>query len=143
MLTIAFYKGTKEENPGAKLFDMAVCWLTEGRFSHCELVIERKGPYALCWSSSFRDGGVRLKWINIESGRWELAEFDANLEKAKEWFEAHKGKGYDVFGLLGFVLPFRVSYRRWWFCSESCAEALGFPNSWEESPVSLYEKRMK
>lgn len=141
MTILAFYKGTLDENPGALLFDRLTCWRTGSRFSHCELVEvpNRQGIAQLCCSSSFRDKGVRSKWIDLTSGRWVLVEVPSlKVEPALHWFMEHAGAPYDWFGLLGWVFPWRVSMREWWFCSEACAEALGLPESWKTSPGDLY-----
>jgi hypothetical protein len=140
-MKLAFYKGTKAENPQAKLFDQAVCWWTfsAGRFSHVELVVNGPDNAATCLSSSYRDGGVREKIIDLTSGRWVLVDINADKAVALNWFMKHEGKRYDVPGLFGFVFPFRMHIRHWWFCSESCAEALGLSRSWEYHPNKLYE----
>jgi hypothetical protein len=140
-MKLAFYKGTKAENPQAKLFDRAVCWwtFTAGRFSHCELVVSGPDNEAVCLSSSYRDGGVRQKVIDLTSGRWELVDIIGDKAVALNWFLKNDGKHYDVPGLFGFVLPFRMNMRHWWFCSEACAEALGLKRSWEIHPNKLYE----
>lgn len=143
-MMLAFYKGTRAENPHAKLFDRLVCWRTRGRFSHCEIVGDRRPDgLHMCMSSSFRDGGVRIKAIDLASGRWDLVQIDADSQPAAQWFAAHIGQPYDAFSLLGWVLPWRVSDRRTWFCSEACAASLGIPRSWEISPNDLYRLAMK
>lgn len=140
-VTLAFYKGTSAENPKARPFDRLTCWRTRSRFSHVELVVTTGDITGLsnCWSSSFRDQGVRPALIDLASGRWVLVEVpDLSLQDAVKWFELHQGAPYDWFGLLGWVLPWRVSNRAWWFCSEACAEALGLLESWKTSPGDLY-----
>jgi hypothetical protein len=123
-MIFAFYKGTLQENPGAKLFDRLVCWRTRGRFSHVELVADGK---ALCFSSSLRDGGVRAKQINLHTGRWVLVELpDAGnvmLGSAMKWFRVHAGAGYDWFSLLAFVVPLPLRDSRRWYCSEAVGMA--------------------
>jgi len=126
-LTYAFYKGRKAENPRARIFDRLVCWRTRGRFSHCELVQDIISPHGLCWSASLRDRGVRQKWIDLASGRWELVTVPGDRAAAVRWFEAHKGAPYDWFGLLGWLAPWRVSNAQWWYCSEACGAAAGLP----------------
>lgn len=138
-ITIAFYKGTREENPLARLFDRLVCWRTHGRFSHVEIVRGlRTDGLAICMSSSWRDDGVRIKAIDLTSGRWELVQIPGDVEHAASWFADHLGQPYDAFGLLAWVLPWRVSDRRAWFCSEACAQALGLAESWHTSPNDLF-----
>jgi hypothetical protein len=143
VIQLAFYLGTKRENPAARLFDRLVCWRTGGRFSHVEVVDEylsNTGFVARCLSSSFRDGGVRSKVIDLDSGRWVLKSLPGDPEAVRPWFTAHMGEPYDWFGLFGWVLPWRVSNRRWWFCSEAVAEAMGLPESWRISPNDLHRR---
>ena len=55
-MIIAFYRGR------ARLFNRLVCWWLRGPYSHCEALIDPlpDGRW-LCASSSYMDGGVRLK----------------------------------------------------------------------------------
>lgn len=138
-LELAFYKGTRAENPASRLFDRIVCWRTGGRFSHVEIVCTTVSDgRTVCASSSFRDGGVRFKTIDLNTGRWERVTVDGDHSAAVFWFSEHEDQPYDWFGLLGWVFPWRVSNRRWWFCSEAVSEALGIPDSWRISPSDLY-----
>lgn len=139
-VTLAFYKGQRSENDHALLFDRLVCWRTASRFSHVELVLEEMpGGRARCASSSLRDGGVRVKEIDLRTGRWVLATVEGDIDDARDWFRRHDGLPYDWFSLLGWVLPWRVSFWRWWFCSEAVAESLGRPRSWRISPDDLFK----
>lgn len=125
-LTLAFYKGRREENRKARVFDRLVTWWprSRGRFSHVELVTTRLWGSAHCWSSSARDGGVREKWIDLATGRWVLVVLpDHDVTPAVAWFDKHVGQPYDYPGILGYVLPLKQQ-RRWWYCSEAVAAAL-------------------
>jgi hypothetical protein len=48
------------------------------------------------------------------------------------------GAKYDFFGVARFLLPwlFGASGKRW-FCSEACAEIIGFDEPWRFSPADL------
>ena len=140
-ITLIFYKGTRAANPHARLFDRLATWRTRGPYSHCELVLDRIDHMVLCWSSSFLDGGVRSKWIDVSTGRWDVVTFPGDRAAAARWFEAHQGEPYDWFALMGWVLPWRVSHRRWWFCSEACGAAIGLPSEVTRrlSPSDLYQ----
>jgi hypothetical protein len=140
VVTLAFYKGTLAENDHAKLFDRVVCWRTRGRFSHVELVL----PNGFCASSSFRDGGVRFKRIDLNSGRWELVQYEGDPSEACRWFAAHENAQYDAFSLLAFAVPWRMSDARRWYCSEAVATALGLWDSPDKiSPNLLYSIALK
>ena len=69
-MVLAFYKGTRAENPHARIFDRLTCWRTGGRFSHCELVQDIISPHGLCWSASLREAA-------IASGLVTPGQFDA------------------------------------------------------------------
>lgn len=139
-LTYAFYKGRRSENPHAKLFDVLVThWpRTRGRFSHAEWV----APDGVCWSSSYRDGGVRSKRIDLHSGRWVLVTVPATpdeLAAHRHWCALHQGAQYDWPSLLGFVLPWRVSVALWWFCTEALAAMRGLATPRQWHPAKLFE----
>lgn len=118
---LAMYKG-----PPASLKDKLIHWAiraaTFSRYSHCELVID-----GWCYSSSARDGGVRKKQIDLDTGRWDLFEVEGSKEHALRWFHCHEGQGYDWLGAVGSVIPIFKSHPVKWYCSEACAAMLGKP----------------
>lgn len=132
---IAFYKGKK------RLFNKLTAWWTQGEYSHCELIESFiEGDLAVCHSSSFMDGGVREKLINLEKDKWDIVSIpvcDGTKATAIEWFKKHQGDKYDLLGLLGFIwTPTRHSIDKW-FCSEAVAEAISFEESWRQHPNML------
>ena len=131
MLEVAFYKGKH------RLFDRAVQWWTRGPYSHTEVILERTEAAAYCVSSSWRDGGVRGKWIVLDPKRWDIVQTDGDPEAARQWLLKHVGKKYDLLGLFGFVWRARRDNPHRWFCSESTAAILGFPEPWRFSPNDL------
>jgi hypothetical protein len=144
-MTVAFYKGTRAENPQARLFDRLVCWWprSRGRFSHAELVGHRIGTIGICWSASMRDGScVREKNIDLASGRWVLVLVPyLDTAPAVTWFEGARGRAYDYPGILGYVMPGIKQLRRWLYCSEAVAEAItaaarvcNLPAEWPADP---------
>jgi len=152
-IILAFYKGTRAENPASPLFDRLVCWWppTRGRFAHVELVSDSAGSKCICWSASMRDGScVRSKVIELASGRWVLVLLpDLPAQPAVTWFEGARGRAYDYPGILGFVVPGIKQVRRWLFCSEAVAEAIAAaarvctppaagPSDTHISPSALY-----
>lgn len=137
-MKIAFYKATR---PGIQgLFNVLTRWWTNGPYSHCELVLEERNGESLCGSSSFIDGGVRLKWITLDPTHWDLVDVDGifnTREQALAWFQQHEGQGYDVLGLLGFVWRRADGNRHKWVCSESVGAALGIQQPWRFGPNAL------
>lgn len=149
-LVLAFYKGRRAENRDAQLFDRLICWWhrSRGRFSHCELVAsDSPRGWALCWSSSPRDGGMRGTWINLASGHWVLVTLPHHDgETALQWMRTREGRKYDWLGVLGYVLPFVKQKRGRLYCSEACAHAVHYaarmhgdpalPLEWPDSNIS-------
>lgn len=145
---LAFYKHKRERNSLKnfffRLFDDTIRLFTHGKYSHCEIAmqLEKDKPTYLCYSSSNRDGGVRFKSMELPNDKWDLVELNVQPYLILEFFKKTKGKKYDLFGALGVVLRFGNSKRKY-FCSEWCAEALGFDKPYKYSPNSLYRKVKK
>ena len=100
-----------------------------------ELVLEaRRGDTRLCFSSSWRDGGVRFRYIRLGETRgrpgarkWTLIPIPtraAQVRLLRAWCAARLGGRYDVPGVLAFKLPLVRQRLNWWFCSEICCAAL-------------------
>ena len=130
-MKIAFYKGTR---PGvAALFSILVRWWLRGKYSHCELIFSD----GISGSSSWLDGGVRLKRIDYDPEHWDIIEIQGDEKYAREWFRSHLGDKFDLLGLLGFVVRRGTEDKSKWFCSESVAAAIGFEQSWRIDPCCL------
>ena len=118
---IAAYKG-----PASGLFNVifhkAVCLITNSKYSHCELVVEGKA-----YSASARDGGVRVKTIDFNSGKWDLYPIQIDSRYVKDFFGETKDDPYDYLGLGYFLIPFIRGSKNRWFCSEWCATAMRLP----------------
>jgi hypothetical protein len=86
------------------------------------------GRYDLCFSSSWRDGGVRFKRIALDDPRrWTLVPVPVSGEQAaavRKWCLRRLGGRYDIAGVLAFKLPFVRQRLNWWFCSEIVTAAL-------------------
>jgi len=134
-LQVAFYKGR------SRFFNRLVSWWSRGPYSHCELVTAHLNSGALCWSSSFIDGGVRLKVIRLDPEHWDLVDVpatEAQAAAAVAWFKAHEGRPYDVRGLLGLVWRPAEHDKDRWYCNEAIGEALGVGDAWRLDPNGLY-----
>lgn len=122
-MRIALYKGRK------RLFNRLVSWWMRGPYSHCEAILSERDGISECASSSFLDGGVRIKRIRLNPDNWDIVETPWSADRSREWFESHLGAKYDLFGLVFFVLPWRQSRRRY-FCSEAVLASAGINDAW-------------
>lgn len=133
-MQIALYKGRK------RLFNRLVSWWTRSPYSHCELVVGHLNAGALCWSSSYQDGGVRLKVIQLNPAHWDIVDLQltpGQADAAQQWFRAHEGQGYDLAGLVGCVLrPYRQQQNKW-YCNEAVGAAVGLAEPWRFDPGSF------
>lgn len=132
-MKIAFYKGTRKGLQG--IYSRLARWVDSGPYSHCELVFND----GLSASASFIDGGVRFKHIDYKEDNWDVVELQGfDEDKARQWFEDHKGEKYDLLGNLRFIFFFVKPSNNKWFCSEAIAEALIISESWRLGPNGLY-----
>jgi hypothetical protein len=132
-MRIAFYKGR------SRIFNRFVSWWTRGPYSHCEAVFDREVAPGLpiCASSSFMDGGVRFKAIELAVDYWDIIDVPAfDEERARAWFVDHIGDAYDAVGLLSTSLPIRDFDHRW-FCNEAVGAAAGLLEPWRFNPNSF------
>ena len=133
-MKVAFYKGRK------RLFNRLVSWWMRGKYSHAELVFEGGlGKFSLCGTSSFSDGGVRIKTILLDPEHWDVVDLGRSFSRnsAHSWFVQKLGCKYDVLGLIGFVFRRVGDNKQKFFCSESVASALGFDDAWRFDPNTL------
>lgn len=119
-MKIAFYLA---EN--GNWVDKTISFFTISKYSHCELVFT-DGVFG---SSSSRDGGVRLKYIEQDS-HWDIYDiYDLNLTQEKErqmreWFITHTGEAYDWPGAIMSLFGVNWTSEDKHFCSEVCGDLL-------------------
>lgn len=96
--------------------------VTKSKYSHCEIAINGIG-----YSSSERDGGVRAKEIDFNSGKWEIVDLPwVEPAKVLSLYEWTQDDGYDFWGLRLFLnIPDPTDAPDLWWCSEWCAAAIG------------------
>lgn len=122
MVQLALYKGPANGLMN-RVAAFAIRAWTWSRWSHAELVIN-----GVCWSSSARDGGVRCKRIDLDSGHWDVLDLHLKHEQvtaALAWYQEHQGAAYDYLGIARFVAPFIGHGRTRWECFESVGASLG------------------
>lgn len=136
-LYLACYHG-KAKKPLHRLCDSITRFFTRGKYSHCELAIALPDGRYQCYSSSYRDGGVRVKVMNLPADKWDLLPLDGlSAADIKHYFDQTQGLGYDLLGALGCVagLPQRQDK---FFCSEWCYNAIfGSDEGFRFSPNQL------
>lgn len=149
VIRLAMYIGDKRLNPAARIGDRLICAYSDSIYSHIELVMDHHDwRRALCGSASQRDGCVRVKQIDLTSGRWEVFAFLATeraVKLAHRKIREADGMPYDYVGLSSFLLPgfagidrSVVSKSKTW-CSRIIGEALGAPDPVSMTPVdALY-----
>ena len=122
-MQIALYKGPTGSSIRHFISHWAIRIWTWSKYSHAELVID-----GICYSSSVRDGGVRAKRINLDSGKWDVFDVPAtqeDMEYALAWFAENRGSAYDWLGIKRFVVPFVRHDPDKWFCFEAVGDMLG------------------
>lgn len=172
-MKLAFYKAAM-----GKPWDKVVAWKTHSPYSHVEMCFpeipagadppiskyvegDGKANGTLCYSSSPRDGGVRFKYINLQSGKWDLVNVallptpDA-LATVTSYCQTLVGLQYDWLGIIGFALPFGEHDDKDRFCSELAVDVMQHPAMfsrlwprvsvnirdavrWKTSPGALYK----
>lgn len=118
---LALYKGPPSiQNTWEWFKHYAIRLWTWSRYSHAELVIG-----GMCYSSSSRDGGVRKRQIDLNSGRWDVVPIlGADATAALIWFYAHEGQHYDWANIARFVMPFLPQNADQWVCFEAIGSML-------------------
>ena len=116
-MKIAFYRAIAGD-----WRDKCVAIASVSKYSHVELVFSNDE----CASSSARDGGIRFKFIDLNSGRWNVFELNLDLdeEAIRYWFHIHKDNTYDWPGAIASAFGIDISDDDKKYCSYACAAAL-------------------
>jgi hypothetical protein len=138
-ITLAFYKDNSH------LFNRLASWWTRGPYSHVELIlsIDKKTMIGESFSSSYRDGGARIKTIDfIDPKKWDLVEIVVPIggQEIRSNIEKLIGMKYDVAGLFGFFIgPILREDTGKVFCSESVLTVIGCGfEAWRFDPNTFY-----
>lgn len=133
MFQAAFYKDVR---PGIEgIYSRVVRWWTRTPYSHCEFLFQD----GMQGSSSYIDGGVRIKNIVYDPGRWDFIDLPDEWEAdIRNNLQSKVGMGYDLLGNFGFIIPQIYNTKNKYFCSEIIAELLGFEKAYLFSPGILY-----
>lgn len=86
-------------------------------------------------------GGVRFKRIVIDPNKWIIRDTKRSAVEAAKVFVLCQGQKYDwklIFNFIAwFILVFTKDRENRKVCSEICAKALGFEESWRIDPPTL------
>ena len=122
-----------------RICDSITKFFTRGQFSHCEIALHLGDGYYKCYSSSYRDGGVRTKTMQLDPTKWQLIPIHVSDTQIKRYFGVTRDSGYDLLGALGVVAGFR-EHKSKYFCSEWCYNAIfDSQDGWRFSPAQLAE----
>lgn len=142
-IILAYYLGRKSDNKKADLFDQLICWVTNSRFSHVEIIpsYDMHAPKNHSWSASPKDNGIRKASIDFHTGNWELYEVETEVSRdhIESWFVTQDGAKYDWFGAVGARISFITGSSKRMFCSEAVGQCLNIPNSWTLTPQELFD----
>ena len=103
---IAFYRGRKSGKGIMPIIfralDSLTRTVTKGPYSHCEVVKVLPTGETECFSSSYRDGGVRSKILSLDSDSWDLVDAPyLTAEAVEEVKRKTVGLKYDLVGAVG------------------------------------------
>ena len=104
-------------------YDKLISVATESRYCHVEI----RFSDGMCFSSSFPDGGTRLKKLDVEPTQWDVLTIPTTPEQeaiVRDWCKTQVGLPYDMLGMLCIFLPGDVHTPGAWYCSNVCATAL-------------------
>lgn len=134
---IAFYKGPPHDDFAHTLTHYSIRVWTWSKWSHAELFID-----GICYSSSVRDGGVRGKVIDLNSGRWDVVYVNLSKEQVKyaiKWFEQHRDDAYDWQNIVRYIIPIVPHHPAQRVCFESIGDMLDMAGSHRLTANDLYE----
>ena len=129
-MKLAFYKAK------GNWVDLLIRVFTKSKYSHVEILCNKDW-----YSSSPRDGGVRVKQIVNDGNSWDFIEIDIDKERLYQKYREYKGKGYDFKGiLLSNILPIGLHSKDKVTCSEFVADVLGYSEPEKYSPQDVFNK---
>lgn len=120
-----------------RLLARLIAWWQRDDASHCELILGQIGSLYDCASSSWLDGGVRRKRMELPPEKWRVYELDRDPMAATAWFDAHEHCGYDWLGVIGLAIRPVPHERHRYICTEACAAAIGIEEPWRLSVADL------
>ena len=122
------------------LLDKAISLIDGSPFSHCELVVNELDNQCYdCISSSYHDGGLRRKTIDMSGGNWVLIPVKCDMGHVLRWFNKRQNFKYNYLGIIRTVIPGFYEPAHFQFCSEACAEMLELVDPGSYGIKKLYD----
>lgn len=136
---LASYKATA---PGwHSVISATIRRFTRSQYSHSEICVGNPFDAPVpCLSSSGLEGGVRVKTMQLNPAKWDIAPLPwICAQDVHDFYQRERGCGYDFAGVARFALPWLVRpSRKRWFCSELAAAVAGYAEPWRFSPADLH-----
>lgn len=128
---VAFYKKPKT------VVEKLIKFFTKSEYVHCEIVTVKLEKMFYGYTSDIGTG-VCARWKTYEPSDWEFVKIKSNkdVSELRSFYQKTKNRNYDYLGVLGFVFGTPQDPKRY-FCSEWCAEFLGFEKPYKVSPAKL------
>lgn len=119
---LAFYIADKGNR-----WDKIISAIDGSPYSHVELAVPKQDghqTYYECYTSHQAEGGVRMKRMTLDTGKWVLIPIKTDIEYAMRVFNKEKGRRYDWLGLVTTKVKWLPNSSKQWFCSELVAAML-------------------
>ena len=134
---LASYKGK------GGFIDRAIRWLVKGKYSHSEIFIVSNHS-VIGVTSAGTEGGVRSKQYDhadMNLSDWDLIKLPfVNESTVWDWYFQNMADKYDWWGVIRFMFPWSApQHKSAWFCSECCADIIGFNDAWRYDPSTLHD----
>ena len=84
------------------------------QYPHAGIMID-----GVLYEATFKHG---VRSVKFDQTGWHLFTIDkVDKNDLLTRFKQVEGRPYDSFSLLGFVVPFRVTVAKWFYCYELCS----------------------
>lgn len=130
-MKVALYIGNHKKDAFIVRLGWAATRLVQkGEFAdvtHVEAILAEYGNGAVdIASASIRDGGVRVKTVELNPEHWLIVDVPKwSVRESRRWFIAHNGERYDSRGAFASALPIQWKQKNQWFCNESVGASVG------------------
>lgn len=142
-VTIAFKYHLKGKTFNTSLGGRFICWWTESRYYHCEMILGDK-----FWISADSDNDVYIRQFNPNlKDHYDYITPDyvtlttSKMKKVIDLINEQNGKKYDMLGIFfSQFIRLGIHDRKTWFCSElvtKLLELFGFTETFNVKPQDM------